>query len=281
MSGAAMARERRRMMMMRRRDALLAGAGGVAWLRGPGALAADEPVWPTIRSSLFGGRPIVEGDGVIRLVAPPRAHDAAVVPMTVAAIPPGEASPVRSVWLVIDKNPAPLAGVFHFGRDAAPVRLETRVRVNEYTPLHAVAETEDGRLFAVESFVKAAGGCSAPGRKDPVEAEARRGKMKLKALTPFMPGAPMKVQLLISHPNYTGLQIDQVTRNWIPPDYVQKIQVAFAGRSVLEVASDISLSEDPSLTFVFTPEAPGALEVTVEDSAGRHFDQSWPLGQSS
>ena len=268
--------------MMQRRDFLLSGASGLAWLAGREVLAADAPLWPTIKTMLFGDRPVLDGGAVLRLVAPARAHDAAVVPITVAAIErEEEGNRVKTVWLVIDQNPAPVAGVFHFPPDGAVPRIETRVRINEYTPVHAVAETVDGRLFGVESFVKAAGGCSAPGLKDPVEAASRIGRMKLKPLTLFAPGEPMKVQLLISHPNYTGLQIDQLTRNWIPPDYVQKVQVEFAGETVLDVAGDISLSEDPSLTFAFIPGGPGDLKATVEDSAGRRFEQSWALGQSS
>ena len=40
--------------------------------------------------------------------------------------------------------------------------IETRVRVDQYTNVHAVAETADGKLFVSTVFVKAAGGCSAP-----------------------------------------------------------------------------------------------------------------------
>jgi sulfur-oxidizing protein SoxY len=117
--------------------------------------------------------------------------------------------------------------------------------------------------------------------KDAELAMARLGKMKLRQSGVFEPGRPHEVQVLISHPNYTGLQIDQLTRNWIPPDYVERIVVRFAGRPVLEVDGDISLSEDPSLTFAFVPDAPGELAVEAEDSQGRRFAQSWELGPGS
>ena len=64
-----------------------------------------------------------------------------------------------------------------------------------------MAETSDGELYVVERFIKAAGGCSAPGLKDKEVAMARLGQMKLKPMTAASsPGELNEVQLLISHP---------------------------------------------------------------------------------
>jgi sulfur-oxidizing protein SoxY len=110
---------------------------------------------------------------------------------------------------------------------------------------------------------------------------ARLGKMQLKPMTPFAAGAVNETQLLVSHPNYTGLQIDQLSRNWIPPDYVRSIKVRYGEKPVLEVEGDISLSEDPAVTFSFVPEGPGTMAVEVVDSKNRRFERSWPLGPTS
>ena len=88
---------------------------------------------------------------------------------------------------------------------------------------------------------------------------------------------PNLVQLLISHPNYSGLQIDQLSRNWIPPHYVQRVDVSYGGRTVLAVDGDINLSENPSIHFSFVPDGPGELAVEVKDSEGRTFTGSWPV----
>lgn len=270
---------------MRRRAVMALGiAGGMAGLvAGPVTVRADEASWANIKATLFGDRPLLDGSALIALEAPVRAHDAALVPITVRAL--GEAGgpgAIRSIHLVIDENPAPLAGVFKLGPKSAGATISTRVRVNEYTMMHAIAETADGRLWVVERFVKAAGGCSAPAQKDAELALARIGKMKLKELTPAVPGGTATVELLISHPQYTGMQIDQLTRNWIPPDYVSSIRVAQGGETILEIQSDISLAEDPAITFAMTVgsrETP--LEVTVEDTKGRLFRQSWTLGSTT
>ncbi|MDF1585457.1 quinoprotein dehydrogenase-associated SoxYZ-like carrier [Marinimicrococcus flavescens] len=268
--------------MLPRRRLITAAPVLVAAMAGlAGAARAADP-WPDIKEALFGHRPIADGGAVIALDAPERALDAAVVPMTIRALlPQTEARWIKTVHLVIDENPAPLAAVFHLSPASGSATIETRVRVNSYTHVHAVAETSDGRLHGVSRFVKAAGGCSAPALKDADEAMARLGRMKLRTHTPFTPGEAMTAQLLISHPNYTGLQIDQLSRNWIPPDYVRSILVRYGEREILKVEADISLSEDPSITFSFVPEAEGRLSVAVEDSSERHFEEAWPIGPGS
>ena len=47
------------------------------------------------------------------------------------------------------------------------------VKVESYTNVHAVAELDDGKLYAVKTFVKASGGCSAPALKNPDAAEVK------------------------------------------------------------------------------------------------------------
>ena len=82
---------------------------GARWPGGAGAaVAADDDPWPDIRRDVFDDREIVEDDGTITLEAPYRAEDAAVVPLTVR-IPASIARDVKSLTLVIDKNPAPVA----------------------------------------------------------------------------------------------------------------------------------------------------------------------------
>ena len=244
--------------------------------------AADEGSWATIREALFAGRELKDGAELIELDAPGRAQDAAVVPVTIRAKQPQTPDRyIRSIHLVVDENPAPVAAVFHLFPETGDATIATRIRVNEYTNLHAVAETSDGELYVVERFLKAAGGCSAPGMKDREAVMARLGKMQFKPMTAFAPGALQQAQLLISHPNYTGMQMDQLTREWIPPDYVRSVKVSVGDTPVLEVDGDIALSENPAFTFSYRAESPSAMLVQVEDSEGRKFEQSWPIGPTS
>jgi sulfur-oxidizing protein SoxY len=232
--------------------------------------------WADLAQTLFGERPIIDAADALRIDAPERAEDAAIVPVSLHLAAP-LARDVRALYLVIDNNPSPLAAVFHFGALADRSMVATRVRVDDYTYLHAVAETADGKLYLAQRFIKAAGGCSAPAGTDPALASARLGKMKLSIVPSSGPGRSTGIQLLISHPNSSGLQMDQLTRNYIPADFIQQIRVTDGGAEVLTVDSDIALSEDPSIRFALVPRGAGDLKVEVEDNHQRHFVQDWPL----
>ncbi|QJE71976.1 quinoprotein dehydrogenase-associated SoxYZ-like carrier [Aerophototrophica crusticola] len=236
----------------------------------------DQERWAYVRETLFPGRKAEPAGDRLALEAPNRAADASIVPIAVTA-KDDPADPVTKLHLFIDDNPVPRALSATLGPAAARPALETRVRVNEYTWVHAVAETKAGRLLETGRFVKASGGCSAPALKDPAEAAARLGRMKLNLPADFRPGEPVKAQILVSHPNNSGLQFDQVSRTYIPAHYVDKVLVRYNGQEVATVEADISLSEDPSLHFAFTPEPTGTLEVEVTDSKGASFKQSWPV----
>lgn len=250
------------------------------------ALAEETPAeraerWTDLKRAVFGDRTVQDGTGVIALDAPARAQDASLVPITINLSAGGGsgAGRVKAVWVLVDGNPSPLAGTFHFGPAADPRSFRTRVRVDQYTLIHAVAETEDGRLFSAERFVKAAGGCSAPSLKDPQVAMSRLGQMRLRVDGdgPVQDGQAATAQLLVSHPNNNGMQVDQVSHNFIPPRYIQDITVRYGDEVVLSVDADISLSEDPAITFGFVPHGPGPFRVDVLDSTQAKFRQEFPV----
>jgi sulfur-oxidizing protein SoxY len=233
--------------------------------------------WADLRAQIFGDRAVQEGADLVSIEAPDRAADAALVPVAIR-ISGTLRGQVKQVYLVIDDNPSPLAGRFVFGPSADPNEIATRIRVDDYTYLHAVAETKDGKLYGTQRFIKAAGGCSAPAGKDQDLAQQRLGQLKMSLRGQPHLGEPMEAHLLVSHPNSSGMQMDQVTRNFIPANFVREISVTYNGVTVLQMESDISISEDPSVTFEFVPTADAAeLKVNVEDSSNRHFEGSWPV----
>jgi sulfur-oxidizing protein SoxY len=71
-----------------------------------------------------------------------------------------------------------------------------------------------------------------------------------------------------------------VTRNYIPADFVQTLDVTYDGQSVFRLESDIAISEDPSFEFSFRPLDPagsGVIQARILDSSQRRFSQSWPV----
>ena len=245
---------------------------------GARAAGQDDAVWQELREAIFADQPILPGDGVIGLEAPYRAQDAAIVPITmVSQIPQSQERYIRKITLIIDNNPAPVGAVFHLSPKSGNATISTRIRVDAYTHVRAVAETNDGQLYMATKFVKAAGGCSSPGVKDQDQAIARMGKMKLKQSAEVKMSVPNQVQLLISHPNHSGFQRDVLTLYYIPAHFVQDITVAYGSETILSVEGGISLSEDPSIHFSYVPTGPGKLSVQVRDTEDQVFTGSWPV----
>ena len=235
--------------------------------------------WADLRQAIFGDRVVEEAGDRVAIDAPDRAEDAAIVPVAIK-VADALAPEVRGLYLVVDYNPSPLAAHFLLGPLADARRIETRVRIDDYTHLHAIAETADGRLYAAARFIKAAGGCSAPAGKDQALALKRLGKMKLVLAGTRKPDLPVEAKLLISHPNNSGMQMDPLTHLYIPADFMQTLEVTYKGKLVFKLESDISISEDPAISFVF--DAPrgaggGVLSAQILDSSQRRFSQSWPV----
>ncbi len=236
------------------------------------ALEQSDTLWQSsLKKHFFADREILNGEGVIALQAPNRAEDGAVVPVRISAGFPQSADHyIKTLTLIIDRNPAPLAGKFHFTPKSGRADLALRIRVNEYSPVRAIAETNEGKLHMVSRFVKSSGGCSAPAGTDLDVAMQRLGKMRLKVRN--MPGhEPLQTRLAISHPNLTGMQKDQVSLLYIPPHFVRKIDVSFEGEPVFSAETDISISENPNFAFFFVPDRAGQLSAEIEDSKGMKF----------
>ena len=240
-----------------------------------------SPRWLKVRAGLFGDRPISsDADAVITLDAPKRAEDAAIVPIAIRAR--FEQKPerfIRKVWLIIDDNPSPIAAIFSYTLDSGRADIETRVRVDEYSHVRAIAETDDGKLTMATRYVKASGGCSAPPGKDAVAALAAMGQMRLRVQPGATPSRPALAQLMVSHPNDSGMVMDQATRQYTPPHFVRKIDVTYNGRLVLSADIDFAISENPNLRFYFVPQdgGTGELRAEVVDTQDLRFERSFSL----
>lgn len=234
----------------------------------------DTDIWLKVRESFFGSRAIrPDADEVIRLEAPYRAQDAATVPIAIRTrMPQAGSRYVRTVYLIVDRNPSPIAAIFHFTPDSGRAEIETRIRIEEYTPVRAIAELSDGELYGSAKFVKAAGGCSAPAGKDPEAALARLGRMKFHLDQSVVFGEPNLAQLMISHPNHSGLAMDQMTRLFVPAYFVRTINVTYAGKPVLSAEVDFSISENPNFRFYFVPREEGNLKAEVVDTKDLKFE---------
>lgn len=235
--------------------------------------AQDNPMWLKLRVHLFQDRPISEsGAKLIELSAPARAEDAAVVPVSIKTLTAQTPEHyIKTIYLILDNNPGPVAAVFHMTPESGRADIETRVRVEQYTHLRAVVEMNDGALSMSTVYLKASGGCSVPIGKESSEPAASLGKMKLVVEDHPKLNQSVMVQLMIRHPNLSGLAMNQLTRLYEPPHFVRKVEVAYAGKPVMSADLDFSISENPHFRFYFTPKADGVLTAQVQDSHDLSF----------
>jgi len=233
----------------------------------------DVELWRSISSDVFGDKhKIAEATGAVKLDAPYRAHDAAIVPIGIT-IPAVYATRVRKLTLIVEKNPAPVVAAFKFGKAAGlgERRISTRIRVDMYSNVRAVIELDDGSLHMDTKFVKAAGGCSAPALKDMDAALANVGKMKLRTFETARSQLTEEAQVMVRHPNYSGMQMNQVTGYYIPAQYVEAMKVMKGDELVFDMVGGISLSEDPNIRFTYAAGGDAPLNVTVRDTDGKVF----------
>jgi sulfur-oxidizing protein SoxY len=251
---------------------LILGFAALGAARGQDASPADSAVWKKVHASVFGNAPLGAADNVLALDTPKRAEDAAVVPLAIRAqFPQTKERYIERIWLIIDNNPSPIAAVFNFTLGSGRADIETRVRIEEYTYVRAVALTNDGKLHMAANYVKASGGCSAPAGKDAVAAKANLGKMRLRVSDTMEAGQPAVAQLMISHPNDSGLAMDQVTRSYATPHFVRRIDVRYGGKLIVSADVDFSISENPNFRFYFVPEGEGELDAKVVDNQDLEF----------
>nr|WP_047996781.1 quinoprotein dehydrogenase-associated SoxYZ-like carrier [Puniceibacterium sp. IMCC21224] len=244
-------------------------------------MAADEPQnpltqsesWTELRGDIVGDVELGDGSAVFSVDAPYRANDAATVPIVIRQIDPN--AQISELKIVIDENPAPLAAEFRFGPAMSPLEMEVRVRVNQYSNVRVIADTATGPLMNGR-FVKASGGCSAPASKNPELALASMGQMRLRQFTevpPKMSTARHDAQIMIRHPNYSGLQRDQITQLFISAHFIDTIEVYQGDDMLWTMQGGISISENPVFRFQYTDNGAPSLTIRARDTEGNVFEQ--------
>ena len=255
---------------------------------GAGSIQAATPdsydPWPGLVQDIFNNRQIDEGAGIVAIEMPYRAEDAPIVPVTLRiTLSPADNRRVVAITLVIDQNPAPMAARFELGQDSSVSEISTRIRVNNYTDVHAVAELSDGKLYMTKTYVKASGGCSAPAAKNAEEAKARLGQIRFRQFAKATDGpqnGTREAQIMIGHPNNSGLQMDQLTRLYIPAFFINELRIWQDDTLVLAMQGGISISEDPNIRFAYVPNGAKRVRVEARDTEGHLFQGEWPVENS-
>lgn len=261
----------------------IAAVLGVA-LAAPSASAGtdrDEEQWEAVRDEYFGDREIRldESGDVVALDVPFRAQDPALAPMTIEDRTGAERR-ITDLWLVVDKNPLPMAAHFRYGPEAADASLTSRIRIQTYSYVRAIAETDDGELHMAREHVRASGGCAAPISGD--DGNPNLGQMRFSTDASGSPG--VEGHLRIRHPQVTGLQMNQVTRLYPRPHYVDRMEITRGGETVVDADLTFTFSENPSFRFRFAAEGKepdAAMRVRVRDTEEQWFEEEFSLDTST
>jgi sulfur-oxidizing protein SoxY len=246
------------------------------------ASATDQPseaTWDNIKGDIFKDRPILDGSGLVILDAPRRAENAALVPIGMRVnLAPDDERTLQALTLVIDENPAPVAGTFTIGPHSGVTSISARVRVDTYTYVRLIAELSDGKLYGVKAFVKASGGCSAPAASNSSSIKML-GEMKFRAFPAGEGGMP-EAQIMMRHPQNSGLQMDQLTRLYIPPFFVENLKIWQGDDLVVAVDGGIAISEDPNIRFNYKPNGAPNFRAEAVDTSKHLFKDEWTVEKS-
>ncbi|HYL90004.1 MAG TPA: thiosulfate oxidation carrier protein SoxY [Burkholderiales bacterium] len=144
------------------RRVLLQGAGVLA----AGLLAPIAALAATWNKEAFGAKSAPDAlksigathaapSGDVVIEAPEIAENGAVVPIEVTSNVPG----TRSIAVVVEKNPFPLAAKFDFLEGALPY-VKVNLKMGETSDVRVVAEAADGKRYTASKNIKVTiGGC--------------------------------------------------------------------------------------------------------------------------
>ncbi|WP_146346685.1 quinoprotein dehydrogenase-associated SoxYZ-like carrier [Falsiphaeobacter marinintestinus] len=239
---------------------------------------ADGEAWDSVKAQLFGERALLDGTRVIAIDAPYRTKDDARTNLAAQIVAPNGAQ-IGKVTVVLDENPMPVSAVFALDAPLPSFFFDITMRVNGPTPLHVIAETTDGRLFVSEAFVKTSGtgACAAPPGTDAELALATLGQMNI-SVSNALPGQGIgklsslasrlgRMDVDISHPSLSGMQMDQISLLFIPMRYVETVEIDLDGAGFVEMTGSISLSENPRVGLA-VPQSTRSVDVTMTDTDG-------------
>jgi len=135
-------------------------------------------------------------------------------------------------------------------------------------------------------LVKFAGGqaaCAAPPTGNPEQIAANMGKMSLAEVSSEGNATQIEheMRLKISHPNHTGMAMDQKTLLYIPLRMISTLEVRQGGIKLFDMTGSITLAENPYFEFPVSLTGEHQLNVVLKDSNGTQWDRTLPIRAGS
>ena len=246
-----------------------------------------ETVWQSIKPAIFQDRVIHFGRTIVELKAPYRTADDRIIPIQVKSkLTDGRT--IRSITLVADDNPMPVIAVLRLTNGAPQFNIGLNIRLDGTSMVRAVVEASDGSLYMAEKLIKTSGqgACASPPVSDLSKLSETLGKMRFSDVTAINSAAgytsiTRRGRLQLTHPNLTGLQMDQITLQHIPARYIDTMTVLQGDQQLFTVKSGITLSENPEIEFEYRFDGSSDITVLATDTDGTKFVSVFPIAPGS
>ena len=218
-----------------------------------------------MKREYLGARARVVFDPRVKVLGPVFAEDPMNVPVTVSAELPG----VQRLIVLVDRNP--IRKVLELQPLAAQAAVSFRFKLEQASPVRALAMTADGVWHVGGTLIDSSGGgCTVAGgsRADGSWAQTL-GQVSGKVYASALPGGSdaARLRVRIMHPMDTGLV------SGIPAFFVSKLAVRDVNdRELLRIQTFEPVSENPVFSFDFAKAPPGPLRIVGVDNNGNRID---------
>lgn len=254
-------------------------AAALAWLPRaradqPGLPAIDrtegDPLgtlqWPDLRREFIGEGAVAFSDRV-RVRVPETADDPLNVPVMVDARGlAADGVRIRLIRVVVDRNP--IRHVVDFEPLRSLPVLSLRLKLEQASPVRALAQAEDGAWHVAGAWVQAAGGgCTVAGSSRTDGSWSRTlNQVRARLFDNVIEGS-RRLRVQVMHPMDTGLVAG------IPAFHVERLALLdAAGQPWWRLALREPVSENPSLGFELPLSLSGPLRLRGQDNNGNPID---------
>lgn len=171
----------------------------------------------------------------------------------------------QSIAIFVDRNPWPLIARFEFAGSVLPF-VALRLRMAETSPVRVVVTASGSHYVATKEVRAVAGGCG--GGTGPDGAAVAMTKGEATKIRAKVEGGITDLRALVSHPMENGLRKDPAGRI-VPEHFIQQLDVALNGNTVIEAQIGRSVSSNPLFTFKVTgASARDKVTLTWRDNRG-------------
>lgn len=207
-----------------------------------------------------------------KLELPVIAENPTAVPVRVSVDHPMEADHfIRSIEIVLDKDPVPDKGTYRFTPANGQAWVTFPMRSGAGGVVRASAEcSRHGRFVATREIRVASDGCATTA--DTIDRE-RSGNPRVRLARPPRLGEVIEVRTKIDHDSDTGLSLRGVTYVRERPEFfIRQMRAYFERALISEFRLTSAVSPNPLIRFPLRVTRAGTLRVMFLNNEGRQWE---------